>query len=36
VSWRWGRLRLSLDGRYLYAEALEHTSSDIYRIEIGP
>jgi hypothetical protein len=36
VSWRWGKLRLSSDGRYLYAEAHDRTSSDIYRIELTP
>jgi hypothetical protein len=35
VSWHWGRIRLSPDGRTLFAEAVEPTSSDIYRIEIG-
>lgn len=35
VSWRWGRLRLSPDGHYLYAEAVERIGGDIYRIEIG-
>jgi hypothetical protein len=35
VSWRWGKLRLSHDGRYLYAEAHERTSADIYRIELA-
>jgi hypothetical protein len=34
VSWRWGALRLSPDGRSLLAEALERTSSDIYLIRL--
>jgi hypothetical protein len=36
VSFRWGRLRLSPDGRHLYAEALSRSSSDLYRIEVLP
>jgi hypothetical protein len=34
VSWRWGKIRLSPDGRHLYAEALEHTASNLYRITL--
>jgi hypothetical protein len=34
ISWRWGKLRLSPDGKYLYAEALERNGGDIYRITL--
>lgn len=34
VSWRWGKLRISPDGRYLYAEALERNGADLYRVAI--
>jgi len=34
VSWRWGSLRLSPDGRSLLAEAHERTSADIYLIPL--
>ncbi len=36
ISWRWGRIRLSPDGRWLVAEALERTTSDLYLIEVAP
>ncbi len=34
ISWRWGRIRLSPDGRHLVAEAVERTTSDIYLLDL--
>jgi hypothetical protein len=34
VSWRWGKLRLSPDGRFLFAEAVNRVGGDIYRITL--
>ena len=35
ITWRWGKLQISPDGKYLYAEALERGGiGDIYRIAI--
>ena len=36
ISWRWGRIRLSPDGRHLLAEALDRDGGDIYLIEVAP
>jgi hypothetical protein len=36
ISWRWGRIRLSPDGRHLVAEAVERTTSDIYLLDLQP
>jgi hypothetical protein len=34
VTWRWGKLRMSPDGRYLYAEGLERDGGNLYRIAL--
>jgi hypothetical protein len=36
VSWRWGQLSISSDGRRLLAEAVERNGSDIYLIDVAP
>jgi hypothetical protein len=36
VTWRWGKLRMSPDGRFLYAEGLERSGGNLYRIELAP
>jgi hypothetical protein len=36
VGARWGRIRLSPDGRHLVAERIERTTSDIYLLEVAP
>lgn len=34
VTWRWNKLRMSPDGKYLYAEGLERGGGNLYRITL--